>query len=303
MSEPLISVIMSTYNESIQELSESISSVLNQTYHNIEFIIICDNPNNNNICMFLNQIKDSRVRVFVNEKNQGLVCSLNRALAYCNGDYIARMDADDICVPTRLTDELRFLIKTKCDLVGSFVELIDEKGKTIQREMRFPTTNKKIKYFMRFGSCICHPSWLVRKEVYTKLNGYRNVPHCEDYDFISRAILSGYTVGNISKIGLKYRIRQSGISKSNSVRQFLMRDYIAKCYKKGSYPSQSELDRYYKSELLKKEKKMKLYVEQKALFKEKRLIRKMLFFPALLINSFFWKDLIEKLSLLARERI
>ena len=150
MQMPLISVIMSVYNESINELEASISSILCQTYTNIEFIIVCDNPENEGIISYLKHINDKRVRIFYNKKNMGLVWSLNHALKYVNGEFVARMDADDICIVTRILDEYRFLTMNHCDIVGSYVELIDENDKTIKQVMRMPKTDKQIRFFMRF---------------------------------------------------------------------------------------------------------------------------------------------------------
>lgn len=86
------------YNEKQDWLTESINSILNQTYLNLEFIIVLDNPENIELKNILNEykLKDSRVKLLINEVNKGLVFSLNRALKECSGDYIARMDADDI---------------------------------------------------------------------------------------------------------------------------------------------------------------------------------------------------------------
>ena len=128
---------------------------------------------------------------------------------------------------TRLKDELQYMQQNNLDIVGTFIEIIDEKGVVQKETMRFPVTAAHVKLFMRWGSCLAHPTWMVKLKVYQELNGYRNVPRCEDYDFILRAMAHGYKVGNIPKVELSYRIRQSGISKSNEAEQFLMRDYLA----------------------------------------------------------------------------
>ncbi|HDL4956660.1 TPA: glycosyltransferase, partial [Mannheimia haemolytica] len=97
-----ISVVMSTYNEPVEWVEKSIRSILNQTYDNIEVIVICDNPDNKGIVDLLNLIKegDNRVVLHFNERNKGLIYSLNKAINLSSGEYIARMDADDISLPT-----------------------------------------------------------------------------------------------------------------------------------------------------------------------------------------------------------
>ena len=95
---PEVSVIMSTYNEKLQYLTEAIESVLNQTFKNYEFIIILDNPQNDAIrdCVYQYAEKDFRIKVIENDSNIGLTKSLNKAIQNANGKYMSRMDADDI---------------------------------------------------------------------------------------------------------------------------------------------------------------------------------------------------------------
>ena len=170
MDTPLISVLMSTYNETTKELDESINSILQQTYSNFEFLIINDNPNNYELEKTLKSYKDSRIKIIHNEENLGLVKSLNNGLKYCNGQYVARMDADDISCPSRIQDELLYLQNNRLDMVGSYIETIDENGKTIKPLMRFPKNHNQIVKFMRWGSCICHPTWLLKRVVWNYMD-------------------------------------------------------------------------------------------------------------------------------------
>ncbi|MGL4742033.1 MAG: glycosyltransferase, partial [Sarcina sp.] len=89
-----VSVIMGVYNEKISWVKETINSILEQTYKNIELIVILDNPENQELKIFLDSYKD-KIKFEVNDKNLGLVKTLNRAIDLANGEYIARIDADD----------------------------------------------------------------------------------------------------------------------------------------------------------------------------------------------------------------
>ena len=111
MNFPIISVIMSVYNEPLDWVQESIDSILQQTFGNFEFIIINDNPNNKELFDFLitNKIKDNRIIIINNDENIGLTKSLNKGLERAKGEYIARMDADDISLPERLEKQINFL--------------------------------------------------------------------------------------------------------------------------------------------------------------------------------------------------
>ena len=158
---PKISVIMSAYNESFDELSRSIDSIINQTYKNIEFIIVSDNPENKEIKKAVQVANDQRIKYLENKENVGLVQSLNRAISEATGSIITRMDADDISKKTRLKDELQYMQQNNLDIVGTFIEIIDEKGVVQKETMRFPGTAAHVKLFMRWGSCLAHPTWMV----------------------------------------------------------------------------------------------------------------------------------------------
>lgn len=301
---PKISVIMSAYNESLDELNKSIDSIINQTYQNIEFIIVSDNPENKNIKMAVHAANDQRIKFIENKENIGLVQSLNRAISKATGNFIARMDADDISRESRLKDELQYMQQNNLDIVGSFVEIVDEKG-TVQKDvMRFPVMTSHVKWFMRWGSCLAHPTWLVKSKVYHNLNGYRNVPRCEDYDFILRAIAHGYKVGNIPKVELSYRIRQSGVSKSHEAEQFLLRDYLAQNMKQIDSLTEDTITEFLNSEKFHRQlEQLSHYKNAKQMLKNGSGIEKLKSTVQIPGNRFFWRDIVEKTTLLLREHI
>ena len=224
----LVSVIMSTYNENESQLSTSIESILNQSYEKLEFIIVNDNPKNEQLGALLAKYAqlDKRIVIVENPQNMGLVNSLNRALSYTKGDYIARMDADDISRPERLQLQLQYMKENRLDFVGGYAHFINEEGSSLGHIMKAPATNEQICRAVRWGNCIPHPTWFVRKEVYEKLGGYRHIPHAEDFDFILRALKTNFRFGNVPCVVLDYRIRSSGISVSNGVEQNLVRYYL-----------------------------------------------------------------------------
>ena len=104
--QPLVSVIMSVYNGELF-LQKAIDSILNQTYSSIQFIIVDDNSNEatKNI---LHSLQDNRVEIIYNKSNLGLTANLNKSLLQCKGNYIARMDADDISLPDRILKQVLF---------------------------------------------------------------------------------------------------------------------------------------------------------------------------------------------------
>lgn len=209
---------MSTYNETREELVLSITSILNQTYRNLEFIIVDDNPSNDMLTEVLLEFQreDSRITLLFNQENIGLENSLNRAWKSAKGDYIARMDADDISMPDRLEKQLIYMETNDLDFVGGGIQHINENGVTISDVIFGPESMKEIKKCAKYSAFIPHPTWVMKREVMDTLNGYRNMPRCEDYDFSLRALAMGFRMGNCPMLCLSYRIRMRSISVSNA---------------------------------------------------------------------------------------
>lgn len=246
LSNSLITVIMSVYKESMLELEQSINSILNQSYSNIEFIIVIDNPLEKWRIDFIKKIKDSRIKILINRQNIGLPKSLNRAIKEAKGRYIARMDADDISAPNRLELQLKYLIENDIDICGSYVNWIYHNK--IVKKGCFPTTHKGIHKMLYLKNCIAHPTYFLKKEVYEKLNGYKNIYTCEDYEFLLRADRYNFRMGNIPKALLNYRLTDNSISRSNPGKQVLISNYIKKWYKKRPNEIDTkDIDRYLNS--------------------------------------------------------
>lgn len=247
----MISVIMSTYKEDERLLRESIESILNQTYRDFEYIIILDYPDNDVHKSVIEEyaLKDDRIHFYVNEKNMGLTDSLNRGLSLCHGEYIARMDADDISLPDRLERQMKYLEKNHYDLIGGITEMINENGSLLYSIKSVPTDPKKINKALRYSQCIAHPTWLGKKEVFEKNAGYRHMPLCEDYDFTLRAVLNGFVVSNLNEAVLKYRMTSNSISRSNLFEQYLYMSYITNEYKNNRIASVDKAYAYVQQHL------------------------------------------------------
>lgn len=247
----MISVIMSAYKEDERLLRESIESILNQTYRDFEYIIILDYPDNDVHKSVIEEyaLKDDRIHFYINEKNMGLTDSLNRGLSLCHGEYIARMDADDISLPDRLERQMKYLEKNHYDLIGGITEMINENGSLLYSIKSVPTDPKKINKALRYSQCIAHPTWLGRKEVFEKNAGYRHMPLCEDYDFTLRAVLNGFVVSNLNEAVLKYRMTSNSISRSNLFEQYLYMSYITNEYKNNRIASVDKAYAYVQQHL------------------------------------------------------
>lgn len=226
---------MTIYNENINWINKSIKSIQNQTFNDFEAIIIVDNPQYTEAIKYLKDlsVRDSRFVIYVNSQNIGLASSLNRALKYCNGKYIARMDADDIALLNRFENQINFLdMHEEIHLIGGQVVAIDEEDNELYRTTCYGDNSKRARESLKIRNVFWHPTWMFRNIVLNKLNGYNNVPYAEDYDFLCRLILCGYNICNIDETLCYYRIRNNGITNENIRKQKDIAKIISKNYKR-----------------------------------------------------------------------
>jgi len=207
---PEITVLMSVYNGE-KYLREAIESILNQTYKNFEFLIINDGSADSSRDIILSY-NDPRIRLVDNEQNIGFTRSLNRGLKLARGRYIARMDADDISISTRLEKEVAFLNQNRnVGLVGTYYLMINEDGKVLHT-IKCSIVSKDIKENILEGSQFGHGSVLLRAECIRKVGPYRDeFKSAQDYDLWLR-ISEVYDVANIPEILYKWRLNFKSIS-------------------------------------------------------------------------------------------
>lgn len=215
----MISVIMSVYKEPIDWLRMSIDSVLNQTFRDFEFIIVCDNPNNADAIKNLKNYerKDSRIKLIFNEVNMGLTKSLNRALTQATGKYIARMDADDVSAKDRFLKQFNYMESNSNVIVlGTDVHYIGNKAwMTSSDAITFG--NKNIKAQMLSGNCIAHSSVFIRKSVLDTNDIKYDENFRQSQDYRMWELLAPYgDYENFPEKLLYYRLSSQQISKSKS---------------------------------------------------------------------------------------
>ncbi len=234
MSKNTVAVIMTAYNESEEWIKQSVESILEQTYKDIHFYILIDNPDNIKLRKVLEEYReqDERISLYVNEKNIGLVKSLNKLIYIVEENYVARMDADDVSKLDRIEKEFEFLNNNELDFVMSGVDfLIDDK---VEEGLVVPEIKgDSFRECQKYGNFATHPTWLLKRKVYLELEGYRELKYCEDYDFVLRALQKGCKLGRMPEKLLNYRVRSSGISSSYAYDQFMKADYIRNKYRRG----------------------------------------------------------------------
>ena len=195
---------MSVYNGQ-PYVKEAVKSILNQSYKNFEFIIVNDASTDGTL-KYLKSLKDKRIKIINNPKNLGLAASLNKAIRQSKGVYIARMDADDICLPNRLASQLGYLEHNPdVSLCGCWVDLINNNGKVIG-EKKYPIGDRQIKKALKWYQPIVHPTFFAKSEFYKQLNGYNeNFDYAEDYELLARSIKK-YKLANIPEKLLLWRL-------------------------------------------------------------------------------------------------
>lgn len=206
--EKKVAVLMSVYNAE-KYLKTCIDSVLNQSYANFLFYIINDNSTDNSLAI-IKSYSDNRIRLIDNEINIGLTKSLNKALNHISAKYIARIDADDICEPTRLSSQLAVLEEDdeKLALVGSSAFLINESNKHVG-EINVPIANLKENLF--FKNSLIHSTIMVRTEVLKKYKYDEQIKYAQDYNLWVK-IAQDYNFANIKDKLIKYRIHGASAS-------------------------------------------------------------------------------------------
>lgn len=230
MHNKLISVIMSIYNENIDWIDNSVSSILNQTYENIEFIVILDNPDRLDVKEFISNISDSRLIFKINEKNMGLIYSLNKAVALSKGDYIARMDADDVSYLTRLEEQLIYIEKEDLDLIGCFINIVDSDLNYIS-VLRKVVSHKYICKLLRRGVIsIVHPTFFGKSQVFKSCKYHEQALYAEDMEMICNAVAKGYKIGNLNKVLFDCRYNSASVTKKNSDAMDVTVTSIVKCF-------------------------------------------------------------------------
>jgi len=215
-----VSVLMSIYNEPIEWIKQSIDSILNQTFSDFEFIIVNDNPGRieNELLLTGYENIDRRVIVVGNKVNVGLTKSLNKALNIATGDFIVRMDADDISLPDRIEKQVDFML-TNSQVVacGSYIQYFGDKD---QKKRDYITKQNHVNSFLLIGSPLAHPSVIIRGSVIREnsIQYDEGLRYSQDYKFWLE--LSRYgQLANIPEVLLKYRISSQQISSAKIIEQ------------------------------------------------------------------------------------
>ena len=216
---PAISVLLPVYNAE-QFVREAVDSILAQSFADFELIALDDGSTDRSLSILREyEARDPRVRIITRE-NRGLVASLNQLMAAARGSYLARMDADDVCMPRRFEQQLAFL-KSNPDhvAVGGWVIHMNESGLPIG-PVKTPTEHADIdQAHLKGHTSIWHPTALIKKDAVLSIGGYREeFQHAEDLDLWLRLAELG-RLANLSEFVLRYRLHASSVSQTQGLLQ------------------------------------------------------------------------------------
>ena len=205
---PRISVLMCVYNGQ-DYLADAIQSILNQTFGDFEFLVVNDGSTDDSFAI-LTSFRDQRIRIIDNGNNLGLIRSLNIGLDAARGEFIARMDADDICTPDRFEKQIAFFDShPDVGICGSWLSIIDA-----QEVYRFPLTHEEIKLAMLEYNPVAHPSVMLRSSVVNqpRLRYDPDFPGAEDYELWTRAVFAT-KFANLPETLVRYRKHDQQVTK------------------------------------------------------------------------------------------
>ena len=212
--KPKVTVLMPVYNGE-RFLKEAIQSILNQSFKDFEFLIINDGSTDSSVDI-INKFDDPRIRLIHNEKNINVEATLNRGLDLAEGEYIARMDADDVALQNRLEKQVSFMDSNpEIGVCGSAIHLFGQ----VEHDIRNPQTHEEIQCSLLFNNVIAHPSTILRKSFFDKFKlKYETFRYAEDLELWNRSSFL-FKLHNLPDILLNYRINNGSVSQTFSVIQ------------------------------------------------------------------------------------
>lgn len=228
---PKVSVIIPSFNHE-KFIAEAINSLLNQTFQDFE-IIITDDASTDNTVDEIKKINDSRIKLFINQSNQGAVATTNNCIRYATGQYIAVLNSDDIWKNNKLEEQIKFIESNpNYSAIFSQAYIIDENNNEIidDNSYYYDIFNKEnrsrfewLNYFFNNGNCLCHPSVLIKKSIYDEVGLYNELmANLPDFDMWIRICLK-YEIYVIPEKLVSFRIlndlkNASSLTPGNAIR-------------------------------------------------------------------------------------
>ena len=243
---PEISLIMSVYNGE-DYLSEAIDSVLNQSFSDWELVVINDcSTDSTGEILSRYESQDTRIKVYTNEVNLRLPSSLNKALTIAKGKYIARMDADDVCMPERLKKQYEFMEKNPDIALSSCRFMTLKNGVVSSGGCGGKNDADSIKALLLVTNPILHPGIIAKAEIIKELGYDKNFTCTEDMELWTRFVMAGHRVEILPEYLMIYRLHDKQITETTLEKQrkevvSVQRNYLSKLIR----PMTQEQEEFY----------------------------------------------------------
>jgi len=223
-----ISVLISAY---INCTKDNIEKALNSVFHEQvlkpdQIVLVLDGPVGDSLYEFVLLFQKSvecEMIIHPIQKSKGFGNALNEGLNLCTGEYIARMDSDDICLPNRFLDQMDYLLKNpSVDVVGSWVLEIDENDKITREVVEYPETHEQCLSSFMYRDPLAHPSVIFQKTFFDKAGKYPiNSPLFEDTVMWYQGFVNGCVFSNIPTVCLKFRRSSDFYKKRRNIKALL----------------------------------------------------------------------------------
>lgn len=214
--EPLVSVVMATYNTEYSMIREAVESLINQTYTNWELILIDDCSTKYNNFSFLDEYDDSRIKLFHNEENLGCTKCFNKGIRLAQGEYIARLDADDIALPRRLQMQVEYMNSHPDAKVVSgrfkYFGIKDDVSLCVPGDPEFIRTT------LLLTNSLAHSTLMFRRTIFSEDGLYydESFRYAQDYDLLVRICEYGFKINQIPECVVYIRTHGNQISSDNT---------------------------------------------------------------------------------------
>jgi glycosyltransferase involved in cell wall biosynthesis len=204
---PEVSVIIATYNEPGEIIRQSVQSILNQTFKNLEVLILDDSTSDETKATLDSLSNDPRVHIIRSDSRMGFVHSLNVGLKLAKGRFIARMDGDDISLPYRIAKQVDFLdAHPDISVVGGSMYIINENGQVISYR-KYPTSKFAFNWLSVYRTPLAHPTIMMRQSIVNQGFFYdESFKKSEDLEYWLRLRKNGLKLTNMPDYLLKYRV-------------------------------------------------------------------------------------------------
>lgn len=216
---PQVSVILPIYNAELF-LKDCLRSILNQEGVIFEVLAINDGSTDSSLSI-LKSCKDNRLKIIENFQNKGLIYSLNKAIELAQAPYIARIDADDVCLPGRFLKQYMYLENNpSIDVVGSHSEYIDSEDRLLKNHKGLSVADDQIKQHLLFGNIISHPSVMIRSDIFLNYKFEMKYYVAEDYGLWVNLVTDGKLIHIIKEPLIRYRRHKGNISRLKTKEKF-----------------------------------------------------------------------------------